>query len=86
MTIRVTPRGFYEMVLRDDMTGWCSGPSTDSGIGSVVDAGRLVVGSITTACQDGRQSAGAGLLIFLHDPRTDMLSDNYGVVWRRVGA
>jgi hypothetical protein len=86
MTIRADPEGAYEMVLHDDMTGPCSGPSTDTGTGRLNGAGRLVIHSITTACESGRAPVGAGgSLIFVHDHTTDTLTDDYGVVWRRAG-
>lgn len=86
MTIRANPDGAYEMVLHDDMTGPCSGPSTDTGTGRLDRAGRLVILSITTTCESGGEPAGAGdHLIFVHDPTTDTLTDDVGVVWQQDG-
>ena len=86
MTIRANPEGAYEMVLHDDMTGPCSGPSTDTGTGRLDGAGRLVILSITTTCESGGEPVGAGdHLIFVHDPTTDTLTDDVGVVWQRDG-
>ena len=86
MTIRANPEGAYEMVLHDDMTGPCSGPSTDTGTGSLDGAGRLVILSITTVCESGGEPVDAGDLIFVHDPTTDTLTDDFGVVWQRDGS
>jgi hypothetical protein len=86
MTIRANREGAYEMVLHDDMTGPCSGPSTDTGTGRVDGAGRLVIHSITTTCESGREPVDAGgSLIFVHDPTADTLTDDFGVVWQREG-
>jgi hypothetical protein len=87
MTIQASPEGAYEMVLHDDMTGPCSGPSTDTGAGRLDDAGSLVVRSIKTSCENGRTPDGAGdSLIFVYDAETDRITDDVGVVWRREPA
>jgi hypothetical protein len=86
MTIRANPEGAYEMVLHDDMTRPCSGPSTDTGTGRLDGAGRLVILSITTTCESGIEPVDAGdHLIFVRDPTTDTLTDDVGVVWQRDG-
>ena len=85
MTIRATPEGAYEWVLHDDMTGPCNGPSTDTGIGRLDGANGVIVSSIKTTCENGREPEGAGhSLIFVHDAETDTLTDNVGVVWSRT--
>jgi hypothetical protein len=85
MTIRATAEGAYEWVLHDDMTGPCHGPSTDTGIGRLDGANGVVVSSIKTTCENGREPEGAGhSLMFVHDAETDTLIDNVGVVWSRT--
>jgi hypothetical protein len=85
MTIRPRSDGEYEMVLRDDLTGQCSGPSTDTGAGRVAGE-RLIVTDITTDCRDGQDFTGGGALTFVHHPATDTLTDSAGVTWSREGA
>jgi hypothetical protein len=82
MTILATGEETYEMVLHDDFTGPCSGSSTDTGTGRLEGAGTLVIRSITMRCDDGRV-LGSGDLIFVHDPETDTITDDFGVVWSR---
>jgi hypothetical protein len=83
MSIQANSAGRFVMVLHDDFTGPCSGPSTDSGAGSMVD-GRLVISGITTDCANGRTPVGAGgSLTFIHRAWDDTLIDNVGVVWSR---
>ena len=83
MVIRTRSDGAYEMVLRDDHSGPCSGPSTDTGTGRL-GARELVVGGISTVCSDGGTPMGAGeSLTFHHHPRNDTLTDDVGVVWSR---
>jgi hypothetical protein len=85
MTIHATAEGTYEWVLHDDMTGPCNGPSTDTGIGRLDGANGVVVSSIKTTCENGREPDGTGdSLIFVHDAETDTLIDNVGVVWSRT--
>jgi hypothetical protein len=83
MTIQEKSAGHVVMVLRDDFTGPCNGPSTDSGTGGVEDD-QLVVSGITTDCRNGRRPVGAGdSLTFVHRAGSDTLRDNVGVVWSR---
>jgi hypothetical protein len=84
MTIRATSDGHFEMVLRDDLTAPCSGPSTDTGTGTL-EWGRLLVTGIETVCEDGRNPVSAGSsLTFRHRAGSDTLSDDVGVVWSRA--
>ncbi|HEX3222013.1 MAG TPA: hypothetical protein VHR35_05535 [Nocardioides sp.] len=85
-TMTISPRsdGEYEMVLRDDLTGVCSGPSTDTGTGTVLSR-RLVITGITTDCENSRKGdGGSGTLTFDHHPVSDKLTDNAGVLWSRA--
>jgi hypothetical protein len=83
MTIRRTAGGTFEMVLRDDFTGPCSGPSTDTGTGTIGPVG-LVISSIETVCKNRSRPVGAGdSLVFVHRPGTARIRDNVGVVWTR---
>ena len=92
MTIRPLGPGVYAMLLRDDMTGPCSGPSTDSGTGRLASTetsrgllvDELVVTGITTVCRDHTEPTNAGdSLTFVFHPRADTLTDNVGVLWTR---
>lgn len=83
MTIREVSAGGFEMVLRDDFTGPCSGPSTDSGTGAL-RRGVLLVRDIETVCADGDVARGAPSLSFAHLPGTDTLRDNIAVTWSRA--
>jgi hypothetical protein len=83
MTLRASSTGQVVMVLRDDFTGPCNGPSTDSGSGAVEDD-QLVISGITTACRNRKRPVGAGdSLTFVHRAGSDTLRDNVGVVWSR---
>jgi hypothetical protein len=92
MTIRALGDGAYAMVLRDDMTGPCSGPSTDSGTGrlaaTATPRGRvvdeLIITGIETVCEDGGEPVGAVTsLTFVHRSRSDTIRGGVGVVWSR---
>lgn len=84
-----------EMLVRDDLASVCSGaPSTTTGTGRVEGSVELVIPSPVLTCDDGSQPesmSGPPLeeqlqnLTFVHDPRTDALTDNLGAVWGRVG-
>ena len=83
MTVRQVSPDIFRMVLRDDFTGPCSGPSTDTGTGSVWN-GMLLVKDIETVCADGQPARGGTSLSFDHLRGTDTLRDDFGVVWSRA--
>lgn len=89
MTIRPSVHGEFEMVLRDDHSGPCAGPSTDTGTGEV-EGGELVITGITMDCTNGRKPNGrkpngrSESLTFVHLRATDTLADYSGVLWSRI--
>ena len=95
MVVRATGEDAYEIVVRDDSAGVCSGaPSTMTGAGGLDDAGGLVIPSPAFTCDDGSEPKTVdGIpvnevlrnLTFVHDPEADTLADNLGLVWDRSG-
>lgn len=92
MVIRAAGDGAYEIVVRDDFASVCSGaPSTMTGSGRLDNARKLVIPSPAFSCDDESEPkalSGAPLeqqlrnLTFVHDPETNTLADNFGMVWR----
>jgi hypothetical protein len=75
----------YEIVVRNDSAGACSGaPSMIKGTGRLDGATELVIPSPLLLCDDRppleeqRHS-----LTFVHDPESDTLTDNFELVWDR---
>ena len=96
MTVRASGEDALEIVVRDTLASVCSGAtSTMIGTGRLGAAGELVIPAPAYACDDGSKPealSGPPLeeqlrnLTFLHDPRTETLTDNFGAVWAREGA
>ena len=96
MTVRASGEDALEIVVRDTLASVCSGAtSTMIGTGRLGAAGELVIPAPAYACDDGSKPealSGPPLeeqlrnLTFLHDPRTETLTDNFRAVWAREGA
>jgi hypothetical protein len=96
MTVEVTGEGVIEITALDDFASVCSGaPSTMTGTGRFDGDTVLVISAPVLTCDDGSQPealSGPPLeeqlqnLTFVHDPQTDILSDNFGSVWSRERA
>lgn len=93
MEIRASGEGAYAIVMRDDSAGVCSGaPSTMTGTGRLDSPAELVIPSPVFTCDDGSEpkvESGPPLeeqlrnLTFVHDPETDILTDNFDLAWGR---
>jgi hypothetical protein len=96
MVIEVSEDGTVEVAGQDDYASVCSGaPSTMVGTGRLEGSTALVVASPMLTCDDGSEPqalSGPPLeeqlqnLTFVHHSQTDALTDNFGVVWHRVGS
>lgn len=85
-----------EIVVHDDSATVCSGaPSTMTGTGRLEGAGELLIPAPILTCDDGTEPQALSgppveeqlrNMTFVHDPATDALTDNLGVVWRREGS
>ena len=86
----------FEVVVRDDFAGVCSGaPSTMTGTGRLDADGALVLPQPLLTCDDGSPPAvesGPPLeqqlanLTFTHDSTSGELIDNFSITWQRPGA
>jgi hypothetical protein len=95
MTVRTAGETAVEIVVRDDSASVCAGgPSTTTGTGRLDGATELVIPSPVLSCDDGSEpkvESGPPLeeqlrnLTFVHDPESDTLTDNLGLVWDRGG-
>jgi hypothetical protein len=93
MTIETSGAGSAEMNAEDDFASVCSGsPFQVIGTGSFQSDNTLVFSSPTVTCKDGSQPealSGPPLeeqfqnLTFTYDPRSDTLTDNFGLLWTR---
>ncbi|HYH27213.1 MAG TPA: hypothetical protein VEA19_00380, partial [Actinomycetota bacterium] len=91
MAIRASGGGGLEIVVHDDRAPVCSGgPSTMTGTGRLEGETRLLIPSPALTCDDGSQPQaldGPPLeeqlrnLTFVHDPRTDTLTDSSDSLW-----
>lgn len=96
MTIRASENGTFDVAVRDTSASVCSGaPSIMVGTGRLEDSTELVIPAPVLTCDDGSEPeapSGPPLeeqlqnLTFVHDPRAETLTDNFGSVWDRVGA
>jgi hypothetical protein len=92
MTIERTDGDAHEIVIHDDSASVCSGaPSTMTGSGRVQTTTKLLIDAEIT-CDDASTPSTTDLdqellanLTFVHDPETNELADNLGVVWWREG-
>ncbi|MEY2402447.1 MAG: hypothetical protein QOJ08_2558 [Ilumatobacteraceae bacterium] len=96
-TVEIVPTDTdeYEVVVRDEAaTGACSGaPSTMVGTGRLATDDTLVIARPELTCDDGTTpvigpppQGELADFTFVHDPATDQLVDEFGVVWSREGA
>jgi hypothetical protein len=94
MSIRAAEDGVLDIVMHDDAATVCSGaPSTTTGTGRLESAGELVIPSPVLTCDDGNEPEDLGPpleevlrnMTFVHNPETDVLTDNFGLVWEREG-
>jgi hypothetical protein len=95
MMIRASGDDGAEIEGHDDFATVCSGAaSTMIGTGQVQGPTQLVIPSPVLTCDDGSEPealSGPPLedqlrnLTFTDHPETDTLTDNFGVVWERVG-
>ena len=82
----------FEVVVRDDSAGVCSGvPSSTTGAGALDADGALVLPQPLLTCNDGSIPAAASgppleeqlaNLTFTHDATKGELTDNFGTIWR----
>jgi hypothetical protein len=96
MTIRASGEDALEIVVLDDHASVCSGaPSTMVGVGRLDGPTSIILPAPVLTCDDGNEPealSGPPLqdqlrnLTFVHDRRTDVLTDNFGSVWTREGA
>jgi hypothetical protein len=96
MMIDVSEDGTVEMLVHDEYASVCSGaPSTMTGTGRLEGTTTMVVPSPVLTCDDGGQPEAVSAppleellreLTFVHDPESDMLTDNFGSAWTREGA
>jgi hypothetical protein len=97
MVIQVSGGEDVEMLVRDAFASVCSGAaSTMTGTGRLVGTTELVIPTPVLTCDDGSEPEALGgppleqqqlqNLTFVHDPRAETLTDNFGSVWSRVGA
>lgn len=96
MTIEVSGDGTVDITVLDDFASVCSGaPSTMTGTGRLEDSTKLVIPAPSYICDDGSVAealSGPPLseqlrdLTFVHDPVSDILSDNLGSIWGRLSA
>ena len=93
MVVRASDGDAYEIVVRDDSAGVCSGaPSTMTGTGRLDGGRKLVIPTPGFTCDDGSEpkvESGPPVdellrnLTFVHDAEADNLTDNFDVVWGR---
>jgi hypothetical protein len=94
MTIAAPEDGAVEIMVQDDASSVCSGaPSTMTGTGRLEGSTELVIPSPLLTCDDGSEpEVASGLplqeqlrdLMFVHNPVTDVLTDNLGSLWQRI--
>lgn len=96
MILEASTDGVVEIVVVDDYAAVCSGaPSTMIGTGRFEGDSVVVIPAPVLTCDDGSQPealSGPPLeeqlpnLTFTYDPESDILTDNFGLVWDREGS